>query len=55
MIATPVVREPADGAEPVSELLPGEGFAVLDVTAGWAWGYRRTDHLVGYVPEADLI
>jgi cell wall-associated NlpC family hydrolase len=54
MIAAPVLGEPADGAEPVSELLPGEGFAVLDLTAGWAWGYCLTDHRVGYVEAIAL-
>jgi DNA-binding MarR family transcriptional regulator len=54
MIATPVLNEPADGAEAVSELLPGEGFAVLDVTAGWAWGYCLADHRVGYVEAIEL-
>ncbi|HWH17935.1 MAG TPA: hypothetical protein VNT77_06305 [Allosphingosinicella sp.] len=41
-------------AEPVAELQPGETFALLDVTAGWAWGYREADHRVGYLPAADL-
>ncbi|HET9640171.1 MAG TPA: NlpC/P60 family protein [Allosphingosinicella sp.] len=54
MIATPVLNEPADGAEAVSELLPGEGFAVLDLTAGWAWGYCLADHRVGYVEAIEL-
>jgi cell wall-associated NlpC family hydrolase len=38
----------------VSELLPGEGFAVLDLTAGWAWGYCIADHRVGYVEAIEL-
>jgi cell wall-associated NlpC family hydrolase len=38
----------------VSELLPGEGFAVLDFTAGWAWGYCLSDHRVGYVETIEL-
>lgn len=46
--------EPADGAAEVSELLPGEGFAVLDFTAGWAWGYCLADHRVGYVEAIEL-
>jgi cell wall-associated NlpC family hydrolase len=54
LIATPVLNEPADGAEAVSELLPGEGFAVLDLTAGWAWGYCLADHRVGYVEAIEL-
>lgn len=54
IIATPVLREPADGAA-VSELLPGEGFAVLDLNAGWAWGYCLADHRVGYVEAIELV
>jgi cell wall-associated NlpC family hydrolase len=54
LIATPVRQEPADGAMPVSELLPGEGFAVLDLSAGWAWGYCLADHRVGYVEAIEL-
>jgi cell wall-associated NlpC family hydrolase len=33
----------------VSELLLGEGFDLLDVSGGWAWGYCAHDHYVGYV------
>jgi hypothetical protein len=54
MMATPVRSEPADGAEQVSELLPGEAFAVLDITAGWAWGYCVADHRVGYAEAIEL-
>jgi cell wall-associated NlpC family hydrolase len=54
MIPAPILPEPADGAEAVSELLPGEGFAVLDLTAGWAWGYCLADHRVGYVEAIGL-
>ena len=32
-----------------SELLAGEGFALLDISGGWAWGYSVHDHYVGYV------
>ena len=38
----------------VSELLPGEGFAVLEYAAGWAWGYCTADHIVGYVEAIAL-
>lgn len=41
-------RPSAEG-EAVSELLPGEGFAVLEYAGGWAWGFSSADHLVGYV------
>lgn len=54
MMATPVRAEAGDGAEQVSELLPGEAFAVLDITAGWAWGYCVADHRVGYVEAIEL-
>jgi hypothetical protein len=54
MMATPLRAEPADGAEQLSELLPGEGFAVLDIAAGWAWGYCLLDHRVGYVEAIEL-
>src|SRR5205085_10008091 len=46
---------PSDSAPAVSELLPGEEFAVVDVTAGWAWGYCRADHRVGYVEAIELV
>jgi len=54
LIATPVRQEPIDGAPEVSELLPGEGFAMLDLSAGWAWGYCLADHRVGYVEAIEL-
>ena len=38
----------------VSELLPGEDFAVLEYAAGSAWGYRLQDSLVGYVEAIAL-
>jgi hypothetical protein len=49
-----VRASPSAEAEPVSELAPGDEFAVLDIAGGWAWGYRRADHHVGYVPVEDL-
>jgi cell wall-associated NlpC family hydrolase len=49
------VREkPDDAATMVSELLKGEGFELLDVSGGWAWGYCTHDHYVGYV-KADAL
>src|SRR3954463_15618145 len=49
MLPTLVRQDPSDDSLAVSELLPGEDFAVLDITAGWAWGYCCADHRVGYV------
>ena len=47
--AAPLRAAPAIDAEQTSELLFGEGFALLDVTGGWAWGYCLADHYVGYL------
>lgn len=55
IVARTPVRAKADtDSEMVSELLFGEGFALLDITGGWAWGYCLTDHYVGYVPAQTL-
>lgn len=51
---TSVRSEPKDDAEIMAELCSGEAFAVLDISGGWAWGYRRLDHKVGYVPLGHL-
>ena len=37
-----------------SELLYGEGFALLEESHGWAWGYSLVDRYVGYVPASAL-
>jgi len=39
----------------VSELLPGEDFAVLEYAGGWAWGFCAADHVVGYVEAIALV
>jgi hypothetical protein len=54
MLPTLVRSAPSDTAEAVSELLPGEKFAVLDLTSGWAWGYCCADRRVGYVEAIGL-
>lgn len=55
MIAAAVRDTPDDSSAMVSELLPGEDFAVLDLTSGWAWGYCVSDHRVGYVEAIELV
>jgi Bacterial dipeptidyl-peptidase Sh3 domain len=50
-----VYLDPSPDAEIVAELAPGEAFAVLEYAAGWAWGYVRASHLVGYVEPERLI
>lgn len=52
--AAPLRERPDADAEPVSELLPGEEFAVLEYSGGWAWGYGVADHRVGYVEAIAL-
>ena len=44
----------ASGSRAVSQLLQGEAFALLDIAAGWAWGYSAHDDYVGYVPADTL-
>jgi hypothetical protein len=46
---------PSDQSEAVSELLPGEAFAVLEYAGGWAWGFAESDHVVGYVEGIALV
>ncbi|TMJ19364.1 MAG: NlpC/P60 family protein [Alphaproteobacteria bacterium] len=63
--ARPIVR--ACGSQPafvwpgalgdgdaISELLPGEEFAVLEYAGGRAWGFCKADHVVGYVEAIAL-
>ncbi len=38
----------------LSELLPGEAFAVLEYAGGWAWGQCAGDRVVGYVEAIAL-
>jgi hypothetical protein len=52
--ATALRATNSDSGEWLAEMLPGEGFALLDVTGGIAWGYRLSDHLVGYCPAECL-
>lgn len=52
--ATMVWSTAAAQIDAVSELLPGEGFAVLEYTGRWAWGYCTADRRVGYVEAIAL-
>lgn len=54
-VAGAILREQprADGGR-IADLGPGEAFAVLDISGGWTWGYRCSDHRVGYVPADAL-
>lgn len=43
----------ADSA--VTQILHGESFHMLDMRAGWAWGFCGHDHYVGYVRAEALV
>lgn len=45
---------PNDETAALSELLPGEAFAVLEYAGGWAWGQCAGDRVVGYVEAIAL-
>lgn len=42
------------GANAVTQILPGETFHVLDITGDWAWGFCGHDGYVGYVARTHL-
>ena len=44
----------ADDAEPLFDLKPGDPFAMLDNSLGWAWGYAGKDRRVGYVRSKNV-
>ena len=50
--ATPLLDMP-DGNH-LAELHEGDRFWLLDQAGGWAWGWRASDHLVGYVAADQL-
>jgi len=47
--ATELRRAASGEAEVIRMLEPGEGFAMLDDSLGWAWGYAGDERRVGYV------
>jgi cell wall-associated NlpC family hydrolase len=57
-IGLPVVNlyaDPSETSELGSQLLYGEGFALLDTIEGWAWGYGLHDHFVGFLRTDALV
>ena len=44
----------SEDAEALGQLTPGEQFAMLDDSLGWAWGYAGEDRRVGYVRSEAL-
>ena len=51
---TALRRGPSEDAEIIDQLGPGEPFALLDDSLGWAWGYAGKERRVGYVPSGGL-
>lgn len=41
-------------AATIDTIMFGESFAVLELSGDWAWGFRVSDGLVGYVRVAEL-
>jgi cell wall-associated NlpC family hydrolase len=54
VISTMLFDAPSADGKPVSQLLLGETFMVLDVASGWAWGFCAQDDYVGYA-KADAL
>lgn len=49
------LRDSADAGAPIRASLPeGAGFALLDLTGLWGWGYALDGHIVGYVAREDI-
>jgi hypothetical protein len=46
---TSLLSDPSEEANMIRELQPGEPFAMLDDSLGWAWGYAGDGRRVGYV------
>ncbi|MCL6697951.1 SH3 domain-containing protein [Sphingomonas sp. NSE70-1] len=46
--AAALLPQPAEEAEPITQLSEGDELRVLDISRGWAWGYGP-DGRVGYV------
>jgi hypothetical protein len=47
--ATTLHEAPGAQSKVLAALDPGDRFALLDDSLGWAWGYAGDDHRVGYV------
>jgi hypothetical protein len=46
---------PTADADVVRTLRPGESFAMLDDSLGWAWGYAGEERRVGYIRSDALV
>jgi hypothetical protein len=48
-VATELRAAPTGDADAIGTLQPGDPFAMLDDSLGWAWGYAGEERRVGYV------
>ena len=53
-VAAALRAAPAEDSEIIRQLEPGEPFAMLDNSLGWAWGYSGEERLVGYLRSEAL-
>jgi hypothetical protein len=49
-----LLAAPSDDAELLLKLKPGDSFAMLDNSLGWAWGYAGKKGRVGYVRSENV-
>jgi hypothetical protein len=47
--ATTLRDAPSDASSVTRDLAPGEPFALVDESLGWAWGYAGKERRVGYL------
>ncbi len=52
--ATSIFATPDRESETLGSLDQGASFMVVDMAGDWAWGFRASDHIVGYVDMASL-
>lgn len=52
--AVTLYARPSTDAPAISQLVHGEGFALIDKIGDWAWGRCAHDDYVGYLPAAAL-
>ncbi|WP_116092044.1 NlpC/P60 family protein [Sphingomonas crusticola] len=52
--AVTIRARPSEQAPAISQLVYGEGFALIDQAGEWAWGRCAHDNYVGYLPAAAL-
>jgi hypothetical protein len=51
---TSIFATPDRDSETLGALESGDVFMVVDMAGGWAWGFRASDHIVGYVDLTSL-